>query len=145
MSFAVDVNVLLSASNPACKEHKAARAFLERSIAGDEIVCVAWATLMSYLRIATHAGIFPAPLTPQEARANVVGLLGLPNVRALSEGDGFWESYEEVTRGVVVRGNLVSDAHLVAVLHQSGVRVLYSNDADFRLFPLIELRDPLAA
>jgi len=37
-------------------------------------------------------------------------------VRVLSEGEGFLEIYRDVTAHVPVRGNLVPDAHLAAVL-----------------------------
>jgi predicted nucleic acid-binding protein len=30
-----------------------------------------------------------------------------------------------------VRGNLIPDVHLAAILRQHGVNVLYTNDADF--------------
>ena len=99
---------------------------------------------MSYLRIATHPGIFSRPLAPVVARRNINSLLALPNVRALGEGDRFWECYAEVTRGIVVRGNLTPDAHLVAILLEHGVPLLYSNDADFKKFSTIRARDPFA-
>jgi hypothetical protein len=38
----------------------------------------------------------------------------------------------------------VPDAHLAAILFQHGVRVLYSNDRDFRKFGSLEVRDPFA-
>ena len=34
------------------------------------------------------------------------------------------------------------DAHLVAVLRHHGVGVLYTNDADFKKFDAVEVRDP---
>jgi predicted nucleic acid-binding protein len=43
-----------------------------------------------------------------------------------------------------VRGNLVPDAHLAALLKQHGVRTLYTRDGDFRKFPFLDVRDPLA-
>jgi toxin-antitoxin system PIN domain toxin len=99
---------------------------------------------MAYLRIATHPSIFATPLTPAEAVANVTALLALPHVRVLSEQDEFLNAYAHVTADVVVRGNLVPDAHVAAILFQNGVRTLYSNDRDFRKFESVDLRDPFA-
>lgn len=99
---------------------------------------------MSYLRIATHPSIFAAPLSPSEALGNVSALLQLRHVRTLSEQEGFLEIYREVSGSFPVRGNLVPDAHLAAILRQHGVRTLYTNDADFRKFDFLEIRDPLA-
>jgi uncharacterized protein len=99
---------------------------------------------MSYLRIATHSRIFSAPLSPDEALANIRTLLALPQVRAVSELDGFLDAYKHVAGATPVRGNLVPDVHLAAILFQHGVRTLYSNDRDFRKFPSLDLRDPFA-
>ena len=99
---------------------------------------------MSYLRIATHSRIFAAPMSPDEALANVSALIALPHVRALSELDGFLDAYKHVAGGTPVRGNLVPDAHLAAILFQHGVRTLYTNDRDFRKFQSLQVRDPFA-
>lgn len=144
MSYSLDVNLLLYASDRSCERHDAARKFLESSAAGPELFYIAWPTLMSYLRIATHPSIFAAPLSPAEAFDNVSALLSLPHVRAVSEADGFAEAYKQVTGELVVRGNLVPDAHLAAILFQHGIRTLYSNDRDFRKFATLDVRDPFS-
>jgi uncharacterized protein len=99
---------------------------------------------MSYLRIATHPRIFAAPLSPDEALANIAALVGLPHVRAVSELDDFLDAYRQVTGETSVRGNLVPDAHLAAILFQHGIRTLYSNDRDFRKFEWLDVRNPFA-
>ena len=144
MSYSIDVNVLLYASDRSNDHHLRARRFIESCAAGPEILCLTWPTLMSYLRIATHPRIFSAPLTSDEALGNICALIGLPHVRAVSELDGFVEAYKHVTGGTPVRGNLVPDAHIAAILLQHGVRTLYSNDRDFRKFQSLDLRDPFA-
>ena len=144
MSYSLDVNVLLYASDQSSPRHVKARSFLDACAAGPEILCLAWPTLMSYLRIATHPRIFAAPLSPDEAFANVAALVGLAHVRAVSELDGFLDAYRHVTGETPVRGNLVPDAQLAAILFQHGVRTLYSNDRDFRKFEWLDLRDPFA-
>ncbi len=144
MSFSCDVNVLLYASDSSSPVHEAARSFLKEAAAGDDLFCLVWPTVMSYLRIASHPGIFSAPLAPAEALRNVDALVGLPHVRLLAEEEGFLEIYREVTGSFPVRGNLVPDAHLVALLKQHGVRTLYTRDGDFRKFPFLDVRDPFA-
>ena len=52
---------------------------------------------MSYLRIATHPGIFAAPLTPARRSATSKPSPRLPHVRVLSEEEGFLDVYREVT------------------------------------------------
>ena len=144
MSYSLDVNVLLYASDQSSERHLAARRFVESCAAGPEILCLTWPTLMSYLRIATHPRIFSAPLSPDEALGNICALIGLPHARAVSELDGFVDAYKHVVGETPVRGNLVPDAHVATILFQHGVRTLYSNDRDFRKFQSLELRDPFS-
>ena len=145
MSYSVDVNVLLYASDRSNSRFDAARKFLDSCVASRELLCLTWPTLMSYLRVATHPRIFTTPLSPGEALGNVEALLGLPHVRAVSEREGFLEAFAHVTSGVTVRGNLVPDAHVAAILFQHGVRTLYSNDRDFAKFESLDVRDPFEA
>lgn len=144
MSFSCDVNVLLYASDASSPVHAVARRFLETAATGGDLWCLGWPTLMSYLRIATHSRIFAAPLAPAEAVDNVNALARLPHVRLLSEEPGFLDVYREVSGAFPVRGNLVPDAHLAALLRQHGIRTLYTRDTDFRRFEFLEVRDPFA-
>jgi uncharacterized protein len=142
VSYSLDVNVLLYASDRSSDRHARARSFVETCAAGPEILCLAWPTVMSYLRIATHPHIFSAPLSPDEALSNVSALIGLPHVRVVSELDGFLNAYKHIAGGMPVRGNLVPDAHVAAILFQHGVRTLYTNDRDFLKFQSLDVRDP---
>ena len=144
MSYAIDANVLLYASDAASAFHERAIAFLRRAAEGPELLHLPWPVVMAYLRVATDPAIFREPLSPAEATANVEALLRLPHVRTLGEADGFWECWRRATRGTVVRGNLVTDAHLVAQLLQHGVATLWSHDRDFQNFDGIRVRDPFA-
>jgi toxin-antitoxin system PIN domain toxin len=144
MSFALDVNVLLYASDSGSPDHERARAFLDACLGGDEVFCLGWPTVMSYLRIATHPAVFERPLAPAEAMANIETLLAHPHARFLAEEEGFWAVYRDVTAAVPTRGNLVADAHLAALLKLHGVKTLYTRDRDFLKFGFLDVRDPLA-
>ncbi|MBI2902162.1 MAG: PIN domain-containing protein [Candidatus Methylomirabilis oxyfera] len=142
MSYSVDVNVLLYASDTSSPKHAEAIRFLKQRASDPDLFCIAWSTLIAYLRIATHPRIFARPLSPDDALGNVESLLSLPHVRMLSEGEGFLESYRGVTAHFPVRGNLVPDAHLAALLRQHGVGKLYTVDRDFRKFDFLDVADP---
>jgi len=143
VSFALDTNILLYASDSGSPHHKRSRSFLEECMRQDELFCLGWPTVMGYLRIATHPSVFGHPLTPDEAMANIGNLLSLPQTRFLSEEEGFWDIYREMTSEVPTRGNLVPDAHLSAILRQHGVKKLYTHDRDFLKFSFLDVRDPL--
>jgi uncharacterized protein len=143
MSFSLDVNILLYASDIRSTYHERARSFIESCITQQELFYLGWPTVMSYLRIATHPAVFDRPLSSDEAMTNIETLLTLPHARFLSEGDGFWDVYRAVTSEVPTRGNLVPDAHLAALLRHHGVKTLYTRDRDFLKFSFLDVRDPL--
>ncbi|MCK6369954.1 MAG: PIN domain-containing protein [Gammaproteobacteria bacterium] len=140
MSFAVDANILVYASDQDSKVHHAAAEFLRRCAEGTEIFCLAWVTISAYLRIVTHPAVFRRPLSPEEAMAN---LIARPQTRVLGEEEGFWATYRELAARIVPRGNLVPDTHLAAVLRQHGVATLYTRDRDFLRFEFLDVVDPL--
>jgi hypothetical protein len=144
VSYSIDVNILLYASDASSPRQPPAIRFLEQRGSDPDLFCITWPTLMAFLRIATHPRVFADPLSPAEALGNVESLLGLPRVHVLSEDEGFLEIYAEVTAHFPVRGNLVPDAHLAALLRQHGVRRLYTVDRDFRKFDFLEVTDPFA-
>lgn len=138
----MDVNILLYASDRTSPMHRAAKAFLKSCTRSSELFCLTWLTLIGYVRMATHPRIFGAPLTPEAATENVDALLALPRVRLVAETEGFWDMYREVAGKIAVRGNLVPDAHLVALLRLHGISRLYTRDRDFRKFDAIVAIDP---
>ncbi len=143
MSATVDTNVLLYAANTDDDAHAAARELVERLAAGPDLLYLFWPTIMGFLRIATHPAVFPHPYSPEQAVAAIMSLVERPNVRTPSEHDGFWELYRS-TADAQTRGNHVPDAHLVALMRQHGVAVIYTRDRDFRRYDGIDPRDPFA-
>ena len=142
MSYTVDANVLLYASDESSPVHARARELVGRLADGPEIAYVFWPTVMAYLRIATHPAVFARPLSIVEALGNVEQLLARPHVRSTGEGEAFWRSFRDVADDALPSGNLVPDAHLVALMAENDVRTIWTRDRGFRRFPRIEVRDP---
>ena len=142
VSCSVDANVLLYSSFDDHPLQGRARELLDQLATGSELLYLAWPVLMAYLRIATHSRVLEQPLTPADAMQNVESLLSRPQVRLLTEGDRFWRDYCRTAEGLHLRGNIVPDAHLATLLRCNDVSVLYTNDADFRRFPFLKVRNP---
>lgn len=142
MISTIDANVLLYASDAASPFNAPNRELLERLVAGPDLLYVFWPVVVAYLRIATHPGIFDAPLDPVTARANIEDVLTRPHVRSPGEQPQFWPVFRETLATDIVRGNLVSDAHLVALMRQHGVETIWTSDRDFRRFDGIRPLDP---
>ncbi len=145
MSYSVDVNVLVHASNASSPHHERAIAFIEARAADPDLFCLAWSTVHGYLRIVTHPSIFARPLQPAKAMANVESLLSLPRVRVIGETDGHWDAWKRAAGPSAPRGNLVPDVAFAAILAQHGVSRLYTQDRDFRRFDFLETVDPFMA
>ena len=140
----MDVNVLLYASDQESRFHERARDLVERLVRGPELLYLFWPVLMGYLRMATHPAIFRRPLPAEHAISNVEALLGVPHVRTVGASDDYWRTYTAATAGMVVRGNLVPDAHLVALMRENEVVSIWTHDRDFRKFEGIRVSDPFA-
>lgn len=142
MSSTLDANVLLYASDEASRFHAPARTLVDGIAEGSEIVYLFWPVVMAYLRVATHPSIFESPLPPADAESNVANLLSLPHVQSPGEHERFWSRYREASADAAARGNLVPDAHVVALMRENGVKTIWTHDRDYRRFTGIEVRDP---
>ena len=142
MSATLDANVLLYASDESSPFHERALDLVGEVARGPDIVYVFWPTVMAYLRISTHPAIFSRPLSLETAIGNVEALARLPHIQMPGEHERFWPRFQEVALEADARANLVSDAHLVALMRENGVGSVWTHDRDYRRFPSIDVRDP---
>lgn len=137
----VDANVLLYAVNADVPQHEPARGWLDGALGGAEPVGFAWVVLLAFLRLATHSGVFPRPLTLEDA-ADVVELwLEQPAAVAVHPT----ARHLGLLRGLLAESgaaaNLVNDAHLAALALEHGAEIV-SFDRDFGRFAGVRLRVP---
>ncbi|PYQ47948.1 MAG: VapC toxin family PIN domain ribonuclease [Acidobacteria bacterium] len=142
MSFSIDTNILVYASDQDSPFQTAAARFLDTAVQETDVFFLAWPVIFGYLRIVTHPSILGNPLTPRDAELNIERLLSFPSVRVLLGNEEVWRTYRRISSELIVRGDFVSDAYLAALLRHHGVTVLYTNDSDFRKFPFLEVRNP---
>jgi toxin-antitoxin system PIN domain toxin len=143
MSATVDANILVYASNEAEPVHRQAIELVQHLGTGPDLLYLFWPALLEYVRIVTHPAILPKPLSPREAASNAEALISRPHVRTPGEADGFWELYRLTSRDQA-RGNEVSDAHMVTLMRQHGVRRIYSRDSGLRRYADVDVVDPFA-
>jgi toxin-antitoxin system PIN domain toxin len=143
MSYSIDTNILLYASDQESPHHERAKEFVETRGSDPDLLCLSWVTLMGYQRIATHPSIFRKPLSEQQAWGNVSSLIALPRCRLITEQEGFVDEYEQLSKTAGVKGNLVPDAHLAVILRQHGVSKIYTADSDFRKFGFLSVVNPI--
>ena len=130
----VDTNVLLHAANGQAAQHAEALTWLETTLAGPGGVAFSWLVLVGFIRIATHPGVLPRPLSGGEAMQAVNDWLAHPHARVLHPGRRHAAVLADLIAAAGTRGNLVNDAHIAAIAVEHGATVA-SFDGDFRRFP----------
>ncbi len=144
MSGVLDTNLLLYGVNRDCPEHAAARQFLDKVRASDGIWYLTEGIGYEFLRVATHARVFPVPLKAADALRFWDALLAWPNVNLLAAGPRHWRILRTVLSAQhAPAGNLFFDLRTVALMREHGIRTIYTADADFHRFKEIEMINPL--
>lgn len=129
----VDANVLLYAVNSASEHHDASRRWLDGALSGSDTVGLAWIPLLAFARLTTKHGLFPSPLSAQDAMAQIQDWCGAPSAVLVHPTARHSDVLLELLSHVGAGGNLVNDAHLaaLAIEHRASV-VTY--DSDFGRF-----------
>lgn len=99
--------------------------------------------LSSFVRIVTHARVFPLPTPVADALGEADNLRAQPNCVLISPGPAHWEIFAGLCRKVDTKGNLVADAYLAALAIESGSEWI-TTDRDFSRFPGLRWRHPLS-
>lgn len=144
MSGFVDTNILLYGVNGDAPEHAAARAFLSSIGRTADPWYLSEGVAYEFLRVATHAKVFPRPLSWREALSFLHPLLAREGVRFLLAGEGHWSLLDGVLEELThPSGNLFFDVRTVVLMREHGIRRIYTTDTDFLQFRGIEVVNPL--
>src|SRR5690625_440993 len=137
----VDANVLLYAVDVKAQFHEAAYSWLSGALNGVERVGMPWQSLLAFQRIITHPRITANPLTPDAAWSHVDDWLAADLTWVPNPGSRHREILTGFLADGILRGNLVSDAHLAAIAIEHGVGVC-SFDSDFARFKNLNWFNP---
>ena len=144
MPGVIDTNLLLYAANQDADEHGAAVAFLEAMTTSRAAWFFTEGIVYEFLRVATHARVFPKPLMWKQALEFLQPLLGNEQFHVLVAGERHWTLLSDVLAETVhPSGNLFFDVRTVVLMREHGVRRIYTTDTDFLQFRDIEVVNPL--
>lgn len=139
----VDANLLLYATDERAPRHRAARAWLEMLLSGDEPVAFPWVVLLAFLRLSTNPRVFTDPLPPERAFDVIQAWLAQPCATVVHPGARHTTLLRQLLGSLGTAGNLVTDAHLAALAIEHGAE-LNSCDTDFGRFSGLRWIDPIA-
>ena len=137
----VDANVLLYAVNVDAPRHESSRRWLDRALSGDDTVAFSWVALLAFVRLVTKAGLFPRPLTVDEALDRVQAWLGAAPAVVVEPTPDHPAVLRRLLQDIGVGGNLVNDAHLAALALEHRCTVV-SWDRDFARFTDVQWQQP---
>ncbi len=90
--------------------------------------------MAEFLRVVTHPQVLDPPYTADEACDCLSRLLASPSLTLLKPGPDSAQLLMEAVREVNATGNLVFDAHIVALCREHGISTLVTEDRDFGRF-----------
>jgi uncharacterized protein len=137
----VDANVLLYAVNTDAAHHDRARRWLDDALGGAEAVGFSWVALLAFLRLSTRPGLFPQPLSIEEASAVIEHWLAQPAARVLQPPAAHLATLSGLLQRTGTGANLVNDAHLAALAVDHGAGIVSFN-RDFARFPGVRWAEP---
>jgi toxin-antitoxin system PIN domain toxin len=139
---ALDTNVLVYAEITSSPRHAAARDCLRTLAEGAAPWAIAWPCVYEFLRVVTHPRVYHPPVPLETARADLTSILASPSLLLLGETIRHAEVLDDVLAESGATGNLVHDAHIVALCREHGVREIVTGDSDFRRFSGLTVTDP---
>ncbi len=137
-----DVNLFLYAYDSESPRQRAAREWLEETMAGTETVALAWAVLVGFVRLSTKPAVFTRPLALDVAIGFVQEWLAQSVATVVHPSDRHAAVLRDLLQPLGTAGNLTSDAHLAALAIEHGA-TLCSSDNDFSRFAGLSWVDPL--
>ncbi|GBD32309.1 Ribonuclease VapC48 [bacterium HR33] len=141
---AVDTNVLIYTEVVSSRHHARARKVLQDLAEGGAAWAIPWPCIYEFLRVVTHPRVFYPPVPVELALEDLEQILASPSLLLLSETARHGEVMSRVVRDAGVSGNLIHDAHIVALCLEHGVSELLTGDRDFSRFKGIKVVDPFA-
>lgn len=137
----VDANVLIYAVNERGAQHEVSRRWLDEALSGRDNVGFAWVVLLAFVRLTTRRGLFPRPLEPARALAQVEEWLSTPHSQVVAPTPRHAGVLTDLLEVVGAGANLVTDAHLAALAREHRAEIV-TFDRDFGRFPGIAWRTP---
>ncbi len=141
--FVVDTNILLYAADGDSPNHAVCRNLLETWRRQRTPWYLTWGIVYEFLRVSTHPNVFRNPFSARDASRFLMAVLASPSLGLLTETSRHEAILSEMIEALpALRGNLMFDAHVVALMREHGIRTIYTHDADFHRFPDLTVTDP---
>ena len=143
--IAVDTNLLVYAHREDSPWHEAAYARLAELAEARAPWAIPWPCIYEFLRLVMHPRVYHPPLPSQVALQDLKAILASPSLVLLSETAVHATILDEVVKQSGVAGDLMHDAHIVALCREHGASELLTGDRDFTRFTGLKITNPFTA
>lgn len=137
-----DLNLLIYAIDGRAPQHRAAAAWWDAVMSGNETIGLAWSVMLGFVRLTTNPAVVITPLEPHLALDYVDRWLAHPITTVIEPTTRHTVVLRDLIAPTGTAGNLVADAHLAALAIEHGAE-LCSADRDFGRFPGLRWANPL--
>jgi toxin-antitoxin system PIN domain toxin len=141
---AIDTNILIHAEVESSQHHGAALDMLHRLAEGALPWAIPWPCVYEFLRVVTHPRVFHPPVPLNVALEDLKQVLASPSLYLLAETGRHASVLEQVLRQAGPSGNLIHDAHIVALCLEHGVSEIITGDRDLSRFEGLKIINPFA-
>jgi toxin-antitoxin system PIN domain toxin len=140
--IAIDTNILVYARRAETPHHAEARALLVKLAEGDTPWAIPWPCVYEFLRVVTHPRVFDPPTPIEAAIAGLESLFESPSLVLLGESHLHRAQLRRAIQEGGASGNLIHDAHIVALALEHGISEFLTADRDFDRFLSLRCRNP---
>lgn len=141
---AIDTNILIYAEVESSRHHAPALGILKTLAEGTVPWAIPWPCIYEFLRVATHPRVFHPPVPLEIALEDLRQVLASPTLVLLAETARHAPVLDQTIRQADATGNLIHDAHIVALCLEHGVSELITADRDFSRFTGLKIVNPFA-
>ena len=142
--IAVDTNLLVYSHRAEVPQYTVANKLLLGMGRGGAAWAIPWQCLHEFFGVVTNPRVFRTPTPRAGALAQIDAWLASPSLVVLHETPRHWDTLKPLIQIGEIDGPRIHDARIAALCLQHGVRELWSADRDFRRFPALTVRNPLA-
>ncbi len=139
---AVDTNVLIYAEISSSRHHVQAQRILKALAEGAVPWAIPWPCIYEFIRVVTHPRVFHPPTPLDVVLKDLQSLLDSPSLMLLAETNRHISILHQVVHKSGATGNLVHDAHIVALCIEHGVSEIITGDRDFSRFSGLKVINP---
>lgn len=138
-----DTNILVDSVHDGSPFHELCLSRLLQAREDPSPAFLTWGICYEFLRVVTHARVFPSPLTPQEGWGFLKALLDSTGFVLLTPTPRHAAVMENILGELPnVQGNLFHDLHTAVLMREHGISRICTRDSDFHQFPFLTVIDP---